>query len=120
MSKVILNHGAGGELMQEFLSKHITNHFPSMDAEVPLDSMDDSAVVDDVVFTIDGHTVKPLFFPGGDIGKISVAGTVNDISVMGASPLALACSVIMEEGLDVDVVDRVMDSMGRTAAGCSP
>ncbi len=118
MSKVILNHGAGGELMQEFLSKHITNHFPTMDAEVPLDSMDDSAVVDDVVFTIDGHTVKPLFFPGGDIGKISVAGTVNDISVMGASPLALACSVIMEEGLDVDVVDRVMDSMGRTAAGC--
>ncbi len=55
--------------MQEFLSKHITNHFPTMDAEVPLDSMDDSAVVDDVVFTIDGHTVKPLFFPGGDIGK---------------------------------------------------
>ena len=104
--------------MQEFLSKHITNHFPSMNAEVPLDSMDDSAVVDDVVFTIDGHTVKPLFFPGGDIGKISVAGTVNDISVMGATPLALACSVIMEEGLDIDIVDRVMDSMGKTAAGC--
>lgn len=117
MPKVILNHGAGGELMQQFLSDHITKHFPKMDAEVPLDSMDDSAVVDDIVFTIDGHTVKPLFFPGGDIGKISVAGTVNDISVMGATPLALACSVIMEEGLDVDVVDRAMDSMGRTAEG---
>ena len=117
MPKVILNHGAGGELMQQFLSDHITKHFPKMDAEVPLDSMDDSAVVDDIVFTIDGHTVKPLFFPGGDIGKISVAGTVNDISVMGATPLALACSVIMEEGLDIDIVDRAMDSMGRTAAG---
>src|SRR5574344_22484 len=99
MSKVIMNHGAGGELMQEFLSKHITSHFPKMNADVPLDSMDDSAIVDDVVFTIDGHTVKPLFFPGGDIGKISVAGTVNDISVMGATPIALGCSVIMEEGL---------------------
>ncbi len=117
MSKVILNHGAGGELMQRFLSDHITKHFPKMNAEVPLDSMDDSAVVDDVVFTIDGHTVKPLFFPGGDIGRISVAGTVNDISVMGATPLALACSVIMEEGIDIETVDRVMDSMGRTAAG---
>lgn len=117
MPKVILNHGAGGELMQQFLSDHITKHFPKMDAEVPLDSMDDSAVVDDVVFTIDGHTVKPLFFPGGDIGRISVSGTVNDISVMGAKPLALACSVVMEEGLDIDVVDRVMDSVGSTAAG---
>lgn len=118
MSKVIMNHGAGGELMQEFLGKHITSHFPKMKAEVPLDSMDDSAVVDDVVFTIDGHTVKPLFFPGGDIGKISVSGTVNDISVMGATPIALACSVIIEEGLDLDVVDKVMDSMGKTATDC--
>jgi hydrogenase expression/formation protein HypE len=118
MPKVILNHGAGGELMQEFLVKHVTNHFPKMDADVPLDSMDDSAVVDDVVFTIDGHTVKPLFFPGGDIGKLSVAGTVNDISVMGATPIALACSAVIEEGLDMDVVDRVFDSMGKTAAGC--
>ena len=118
MSKVIMNHGAGGELMQEFLSKHITNHFPKMNAEVPLDSMDDSAVVDDIVFTIDGHTVKPLFFPGGDLGKISVAGTVNDISVMGATPLGIGCSVIIEEGLDIETVDKVMDSMGKTAAGC--
>lgn len=117
MPKVIMNHGAGGELMQRFLTEHITNHFPKMDCEVPLDSMDDSAVVDDVVFTIDGHTVKPLFFPGGDIGKISVAGTINDISVMGATPLALACSLILEEGTDIETVDKVMDSMGRTAAG---
>ena len=118
MQKVIMNDGAGGELMQEFISKHITSHFPRMNSEIPLDALDDSAVVDDIVFTIDGHTVNPLFFPGGDIGKISVAGTVNDISVMGASPLALGCSVIIEEGLDVEVVDKVMESMGRTAEGC--
>lgn len=118
MAKVVMNHGAGGELMQEFLAKHITSHFPKMNSEVPLDSFDDSAVVDDVVFTTDGHTVKPLFFPGGDIGSLSVAGTVNDISVMGATPLALSCSLILEAGLDIDIVDKVLESMGKTAAGC--
>ena len=115
MAKVVMNDGAGGELMQEFISRHITSHFPKMKVEVPLDSLDDSAVVDDIVFTIDGHTVQPLFFPGGDIGKIAVSGTINDISVMGAKPIGLGSSVIMEEGLDSDTVDRVMESMGRTA-----
>ena len=118
MSKIVMNHGAGGEIMQEFLTQHIVSHYPKMKFEVPLDSMDDSAVIDDVVFTIDGHTVKPLFFPGGDIGTISVSGTVNDISVMGASPLALGCSLIMEEGLDFDIVDRVMESVGKTCERC--
>jgi len=118
MAKVVMNHGAGGETMQEFLSKHIVSHFPKMSSDVPLNSLDDSAVIDDIVFTTDGHTVKPLFFPGGDIGSLSVAGTVNDISVMGARPLALSCAVILEEGLDIDIVDRVMGSVGRTSAEC--
>ncbi|MFA6803342.1 MAG: hydrogenase expression/formation protein HypE [Candidatus Methanomethylophilaceae archaeon] len=118
MAKIIMNHGAGGETMQEFLSKHVTSHFPKMKAEVPLNAFDDSAVVDGIVFTTDGHTVKPLFFPGGDIGSLSVAGTVNDISVMGGKPLALSCSLILEAGLDVDVVDRILTSMGKTAEGC--
>ncbi|MDR2866098.1 MAG: hydrogenase expression/formation protein HypE [Methanomassiliicoccaceae archaeon] len=118
MAKVVMNHGAGGETMQEFLSKHIVSHFPKMSSDVPLSSLDDSAVVDGIVFTTDGHTVKPLFFPGGDIGSLSVAGTVNDISVMGARPLALSCAVILEEGLDIDVVDRVMASVGKTSAEC--
>jgi hydrogenase expression/formation protein HypE len=118
MSKVVMNHGAGGETMQEFLAKHIVSHFPKMSSDVPLSSYDDSAVVDGIVFTTDGHTVKPLFFPGGDIGSLSVAGTVNDISVMGARPLALSCAVILEEGLEIEVVDSVMDSIGRTSAAC--
>lgn len=101
--------------MQEFVSKHITSHFPKMAAEIPLDSLDDSAVVDGIVFTIDGHTVQPLFFPGGDIGRLAVSGTINDISVMGAKPIGLASSVILEEGLGSDTVDKVMESMGRTA-----
>lgn len=118
MAKVIMNHGAGGEIMQEFISKHILAHFPKAVCDVPLNSLDDSAVVDGIVFTTDGHTVKPLFFPGGDIGSLSVAGTVNDIAVMGARPLALSCAVVLEEGLDIDVVDRVMASVGRTSEAC--
>jgi len=118
MAKIIMNHGAGGEIMQEFLSKHIISHFPKAGADVPLDAMDDSAVVDDIVFTIDGHTVNPLIFPGGDIGRISISGTVNDISVMGATPIAIACSVILEEGLEIEIVDRIMESMGRTSREC--
>ena len=118
MKKVIMNHGAGGESMQEFLAKHIIAHLPTMESDVPLSSFDDSAVVDGIVFTTDGHTVKPLFFPGGDIGSLSVAGTVNDISVMGAQPLALSLSMIIEEGLDIDIVDRVMQSIGRTSQEC--
>ncbi len=118
MSKVIMNDGAGGDIMQEFISKHITGHFPKMKTEIPLDALDDSAVVDDIVFTIDGHTVNPLFFPGGDIGRIAVSGTVNDISVMGAKPVGLGSSVILEEGLDSDTVDKVMESMGKTSLEC--
>ncbi|MCL2318153.1 MAG: hydrogenase expression/formation protein HypE [Methanomassiliicoccaceae archaeon] len=118
MPKIIMNHGAGGEIMQEFLAKHIISHFPKAGADVPLEAMDDSAVVEDVVFTIDGHTVSPLIFPGGDIGKISVAGCVNDISVMGATPIAIACSVILEEGLDIEIVDKIMESIGRTSKEC--
>jgi len=118
MKKIVMNHGAGGETMQEFLSEHIISHFPKGKMNVPLDSLDDSAVVDDIVFTTDGHTVKPLFFPGGDIGSLSVAGTVNDIAVMGGEPLALSCAVILEEGLEMDVVDRVMRSVGETSKKC--
>ena len=118
MQKVIMNDGAGGELMQEFISKHITSHFPRMNSEIPLDALDDSAVVDDIVFTIDGHTVNPLFFPGGDFGRIAISGTVNDISVMGAKPLGIGSSVVLEEGLDAEIVDKVMESMGQTSKEC--
>ena len=113
MNRVTMGHGAGGELMHELLSLHIIPFLPQFPVEVPLRSFDDSAVVDDVVFTTDGHTVKPLFFPGGDIGSLSVCGTVNDISVMGATPLAMALSMILEEGLDIDVLEKVVKSIGQ-------
>ncbi len=101
--------------MQEFIASHIISHMPDAGMTVPLRSLDDAAVVDGIVFTTDGHTVKPLFFPGGDIGSLSVAGTVNDIAVIGGDPLALSCALIIEEGLDLNMVDRAMASLGRTA-----
>ncbi len=113
MKRVTMGDGAGGELMHELLSLHIIPFLPQFPVEVPLRSFDDSAVVDDVVFTTDAHTVKPLFFPGGDIGSLSVSGTVNDIAVMGATPLALSLAVVLEEGLEIDSLERVMKSVGK-------
>jgi hydrogenase expression/formation protein HypE len=77
--------------------------------------MDDSAVVGDVVFTTDMHTVKPLFFPGGDIGVLSVAGTVNDVAVMGAKPVALSLAYVVEEGLPIEDLTRITASADATA-----
>ena len=108
-----MGHGAGGEMMQELIAKSIAPFFPKIEIEVPLDSMDDSAIVDDIVFTTDGHTVKPIFFPGGDIGSLAVSGTVNDIAVMGGKPLALSMSMILEEGLEIEVLERVTKSIGK-------
>lgn len=113
MKRVTMGHGAGGEMMQELIARSIAPFLPKIKTEVPLDSMDDAAIVDDIIFTTDGHTVKPLFYPGGDIGSLAVSGTVNDIAVMGGRPLALSMSMILEEGLEIDVLERVNRSIGR-------
>jgi hydrogenase expression/formation protein HypE len=104
--------------MQELIAKRILGQFSegvldNLNIEVSLADLDDSAVVDDIVFTTDSHTVKPLFFPGGDIGSLSVAGTVNDISVMGVQPIALSCGFVLEEGLPIDELDKIITSIGR-------
>lgn len=86
-----------------------------------LKQLDDSAVLDgiagdcNICFTTDSYTVSPLFFKGGDIGKLSVCGTINDISVTGATPLFLSCAVISEEGLDMAVLERIAASIAETA-----
>ncbi|MGD0057636.1 MAG: hydrogenase expression/formation protein HypE [Methanomassiliicoccales archaeon] len=112
MKRITMGHGAGGEMMHELIDSHIAPFLPAFPVEVPLHSFDDSAVVDGIVFTTDAHTVKPLFFPGGDIGSLAVCGTVNDIAVMGATPIAMASALILEEGLEIEVLEKVMKSMG--------
>jgi hydrogenase expression/formation protein HypE len=77
--------------------------------------MDDGAVIpfngENLVFTTDSHVVRPIFFPGGDIGRISVCGTVNDLAMMGGRPIALSCGMIIEEGFEIDDLARIVASM---------
>jgi len=118
VEKIKLSHGAGGELMDKLIREKILKYFKtntSKGVEVSLSMLDDSAVVDDIVFTTDSHTVQPIIFPGGDLGSLSVAGTVNDVSVMGAKPVALSAGFIVEEGLSMEVFERIIKSMGATA-----
>jgi hydrogenase expression/formation protein HypE len=112
---VTMLHGAGGIIMHDLVKNYIVKYFGgSSNAEVPLEALDDAAVVDDVVFKSDSHAVKPIFFPGGDIGRLAISGTVNDIAVLGAEPFALACGFILEEGLALSDFERILASMERT------
>ena len=70
----------------------------------------------EIIVTTDGHTVQPLFFPGGDIGRISAAGTINDVSMMGAKPLAITNAMIVQEGFDIEDMDKIMKSMNDTCS----
>ncbi len=115
--RIKLSQGAGGEMMDQLIKEKILKYFDKLSrkAEVPLSFLDDSAVIDDIVFSTDSHTVQPIIFPGGDLGSLAVAGTVNDIAVMGAKPIALSAGFIIEEGLSVDVFDKIIQSMADTA-----
>jgi hydrogenase expression/formation protein HypE len=108
-------HGAGGTAMHDLVKNYIVKYFGGIgDAEVPLEALDDAAVVDDVVLKSDSHAVKPIFFPNGDIGRLAVSGTVNDIAVLGAEPYALTCGFILEEGLALSDFERILASMQQT------
>ena len=107
-------HGAGGTVMSDLIKKHVLKHLGGSGAEVPLEALDDSAVINDIVLKSDSHAVKPLFFPGGDIGRLAVAGTVNDIAVMGAEPIALTSGLVLEEGLPIADLERILESMAKT------
>ena len=112
---VTMLHGAGGTVMHEFVRNCIIKHFGgAIIAEVPLEAMDDAAVVGDVVLKSDSHAVKPIFFPGGDIGRLSISGTVNDIAMIGAEPYALASGFVLEEGLALTDLERILESMEQT------
>jgi hydrogenase expression/formation protein HypE len=111
--KITMLHGAGGTVMHDLVKNYIVKAFSGLgnDAEVPLEAMDDAAVIGDIVLKSDSHAVKPIFFPGGDIGRLAVSGTVNDISCMGAMPYALACGFVLEEGLPIADLERILASM---------
>jgi hydrogenase expression/formation protein HypE len=113
-TEVTMLHGAGGEVMGELLTT-LTAFRHNNAGGIGLESLDDGSTFEvggtTVVLTTDSHVVKPLFFPGGDIGRIAVAGTVNDLSVMGARPVALTCAMVIEEGFPVSSLEKIVASM---------
>ena len=112
---ITMLHGAGGTVMHNLVKNYVVKYFGGFGkAEVPLEAMDDAAVVDDIVLKSDSHAVKPIFFPGGDIGRIAISGTVNDIACLGAEPYALACGLVLEEGLTLSDLERILASMQQT------
>lgn len=112
---VDMTHGAGGkagaQLIRAVFLKHLSNPF----LEQGNDGADIGPVSGRLVLTVDGHVVSPLFFPGGDIGSLSVHGTVNDLAVMGAKPVCLTAGFIIEEGFSVAALEAIAASMARAA-----
>jgi hydrogenase expression/formation protein HypE len=112
---VTLNHGAGGTIMRKFVRDLFLRHFDN----AYLRNLSDAAMLEmpgrRLAFTTDSYVVQPLEFPGGDVGKLAVCGTVNDLAVMGAKPLFLSAGFILEEGLSLDLLGRLIGSMAKTA-----
>ena len=115
--RITLLHGAGGELQGELLAKILKRFTKTSIGGIGLKELDDGAVIPigekKLVFTTDSHVVQPWSFPGGDIGRLAVAGTVNDLAVMGAQPLALSCGLVIPEGFPIEELEKVMESMDR-------
>jgi len=112
---ITLDYGSGGKKTARLIEKHIVPRFENE----ALKSLGDGAVIpggEELAFSTDSFVVDPLFFPGGNIGKLAVCGTVNDIAMCGAEPKYLSCSLIIEEGLPVETLERVLEAMGEAAS----
>jgi len=119
--RVELIHGSGGEAMANLIKEIIIPNFKlgSVFEGLGLKDMDDGSTIPiedlELVMTSDGYTVDPIFFPGGDIGKLAISGTINDLAVMGAKPLAILNSMIVEEGFPISDLKKIVHSMATTA-----
>lgn len=125
IDRITLAHGSGGRAMRELLDQVV---LPQIQPGASIVSAEDQARIsvaqasgDRIAFTTDGFVVDPLMFPGGDLGKLAVCGTVNDLAVGGAAPIALSCALILEEGLETCTLRALLESMrvAAEAAGVS-
>lgn len=112
---VLLAHGSGGSLMHKLVEEKIA---PSLNSSY-LKNLDDSAEINldgegRVAFTTDSYVVKPIFFPGGNIGSLAVSGTINDLSMKGAKPIVLSLALIIEEGLLFSELNQILESIAKT------
>lgn len=115
-ARIGLAHGNGGRYMRELIREVFARHLGGGVLDTDLDACPLPQLPDgEVVFTTDGFTVQPLEFPGGDIGSLAVHGTTNDLAVAGATPLYLSLNVFIEEGLEVELLERIVASLARTA-----
>ena len=118
---ITLEHGSGGRLMRELIEGLILPIYElkRVPGGIGLPEMDDGASIPmggrNLVLTTDAYTVKPVFFPGGDIGKLAACGTVNDLAVMGAKPLALASSIVVEEGFELEKLRSIISSINEVS-----
>jgi hydrogenase expression/formation protein HypE len=123
---VQLAHGGGGKLQNELVD-YIVSHIQLKQIKngVGVDALDDGATIPlddsewDIVITADGHTIDPIFFPGGDLGKLAACGTINDLVVMGATPLALTCVILIEEGTSFSTLDKILKSLNAEASAAN-
>ena len=111
---VTMAHGAGGRQTSELIDQIFKNYFANDDL-----TADDAAVLQPtkgkMAVSTDGFIVSPAFFPGGNIGKLSICGTVNDLACMGARPLYLTCAFVIEEGFPMEKLDEIAAAMAKTA-----
>ncbi|RUM30346.1 MAG: hydrogenase expression/formation protein HypE [Aquifex sp.] len=114
MKKILLSHGSGGEETQKLIKNLFLKHFSN---EI-LNKLEDASILNisgKIAFTTDAFTVSPIFFKGGDIGKLAVAGTVNDLAVMGAKPRYMSLSFLIEEGLPFEDLEKIVKSISEEA-----
>ncbi|RKZ81466.1 MAG: hydrogenase expression/formation protein HypE, partial [Gammaproteobacteria bacterium] len=117
---ITLSHGAGGKAMHDLIDDIFVAGFDSpeltlLEDQARFDLNELNKLGNRLALTTDSYVVDPLFFPGGDIGKLAVTGTINDLAVGGAIPLYLTCGMIIEEGFAIDDLQRIVASMKATA-----
>ena len=113
--RILLAHGGGGQLSDELIRHHILPTFKNDTLAELADSAKLNLASNLVCFTTDSYVVKPLFFNGGDIGKLAVCGTLNDLAVAGSKPVALALSLIIEEGFEFELLEKILASISEAA-----
>lgn len=114
--KILLAHGSGGTMSNDLIKNLLLRHFDNPVLNVMHDSSFLNINGTRLAFTTDSFVVSPLFFPGGDIGSLSINGTINDLAVSGAKPLYISVGLIIEEGLEMDVLEKIIISMKNAAA----
>jgi hydrogenase expression/formation protein HypE len=113
--RILLSHGSGGSLMHSLIRNMFVRHFDNPILRKESDSAMLQAASSHIAFTTDSFVVDPLFFPGGDIGKLAVCGTINDLAAVGSTPYCLSAGFILEEGFPMSLLEKIVASMAKEA-----